>query len=106
MLRFPAGSTSVLPPARSASSERRARADVADHAGPLEPGRIDLPAAVEAPQLRRTRRRRGQRVEHQLGGELADVGHAAVEQAERAGDVEGQRFEAGQERVGLRRAEP
>ena len=81
-------------------------ADVADHAGPLEPGRIDLPAAVEPSQVRRARGGRVQRVEHQLGREFVHVRHAAVDQAERPGDVEGQRLEPRQERVGLRQAQP
>ncbi len=76
-------------------------ADVADHAGALEPGRVDLPAAVEPPQARRARGGRVQRVEHQPGRELGDVRHAAVELAERPGDVEGQGLEPRQERVGL-----
>jgi hypothetical protein len=47
-----------------------------------------------------------QRVEHQLGRQLGYVGHAAVKEAERAGDVEGKRLEPRQERVGLRQAQP
>ncbi len=49
---------------------------------------------------------RAQRVEHQFGGERAGVGHAAVDRAERPGDVVGEQLEPGQERVGVRRAEP
>ncbi len=96
----------VLADPRQRAGEPVGVADIADHAGPLEPGRVDLPAAVEPPQLRQARGRRVQRVEHQLGSELVHVHHAAVDLAERPGDVEGQRLEPRQERVGLRQAEP
>jgi hypothetical protein len=81
-------------------------ADVADHPRPLEPGRVDLPAAVKPPQSRRARGGGAQRVEHQPDGEFVHVRHVAVEDAERLGDVEGQRLEPRQERVGLGWAKP
>jgi hypothetical protein len=48
----------VLADALERAGEPVGVADVADHPGPLEPGRVDLPAAVQPPQLRRARGRR------------------------------------------------
>ena len=96
----------MLPDPWQRAGEPVGVADVTDHAGPLEPGRIDLAAPIEAPQRRGTVGRRAQRVEHQVGGERADVGDVAVYLAERPEYVEGQLLEPSAERVGLLHRKP
>jgi hypothetical protein len=96
----------VLPEPAKRAGEPVGVADVADHAGPLEPGRIDLAAAIEPPEHGRPFGRGPQRVEHQVGGERAGIGDAAIDLAERAEYVEGQLLEPRQERVSLGSAQP
>jgi hypothetical protein len=96
----------MLPDASQRARESVRVADVADHAGALEPRGIDLAAAVKHPQCRRASGGRFQRVKHECRHEAGHVHDIAIELLKRLGYVKGQLFQARQEGVGLLRAKP
>ena len=82
-------------------------ADVALHAGSLEPAGVDLPPPVQPPQGLRPLRRSRQRHAQPALEQLVDDGRIAapVEQGERAVHVVQGDLDAGEERVRLGRTE-